>query len=187
MLLCVNNMEHPLSTEEEPKIMFGVAFSDYGMAEEFCTFGATSEEEFENIVDSRGTVYLGKHTMCIGEISKPEHEQMSAEWVQAAKSAIRLYMDKNDFHYEAEKNLAPGNYRVYVKGFSKGDTDSRIIFEHENGSLYEGLYYFVHDISQDSVADLNHVALVSEPDEAYMQRLAKVRENAALIMEYSVQ
>ena len=45
----------------------------------------------------------------------------------------------------------------------------------------------MHDISQDSVADLNHVALVSEPDEAYMQRLAKVRENAALIMEYSVQ
>jgi len=188
VLLIVNNLEHPLSTEEEPLYSFGIAFSEQGMEEKFYTIGTVTRTELTYMTEVRGETYLGSYSLHITEIVKPQHEQMSEEWKQRAEAAIRRYMDKNDFSSEKEKNLEPGKYHVYIKGFSKGDVDSVIVFEHENGNVYEGGYYFVHDISETLPADLNHVELVEDPSDSYYKKwLDKVRENAALHMEYWVQ
>lgn len=188
VLLIVNNLEHPWSTEEEPLYKFGIAFSEQGMEEKFYTMGTATRTELTFMTEERGETYLGSYSLHITEIVKPQHEQMSEEWKQQAEAAIRRYMDKNDFHYEKEENLEPGKYHVYIKGFSKADVDSVIVFEHENGNVYQGLYYFVHDISETRTADLNHVELVEDPGDSYYKEwLDKVRENAALHMEYWVQ
>lgn len=187
VLMIVNNLEHPLSTAEEPLYRFGIAFSEQGMEEKFYTFGTASEKELNYMTKSRGEVYLGSYSLHISEIIKPQHELMSEEWKRQAETAIQQYMDKNDFYSEKEKNLAPGKYHVYIKGFSKGDVDTVIIFEHENGNVYQGDYYFVHDISAESSANLNHVELIEDPSESYAQWLDKVRESAAINMEYYVQ
>lgn len=186
VLMIVNNLEHPLSTAEEPLYRFGIAFSEQGMEEKFYTFGTASEKELNYMTKSRGEVYLGSYSLHISEIIKPQHELMSEEWKRQAETAIQQYMDKNDFYSEKEKNLAPGKYHVYIKGFSKGDVDTVIIFEHENGSIYQGHYYFVHDIAEKLSADLNHVELIADPSESYDQWLDKVRESAALHIEYLV-
>lgn len=187
VLLIINNLEHPLSTEEKPLFVFGIAFSEQGMEEKFYTFGTTTRDTLTHMTEERNKMYLGRYFLHISEIVKPQHEQMSEEWKQRAETAIQRYMDKNDFYSKTEKNLEPGKYHVYIKGFSKGDVDTIIVFEHENGNIYQGFYYFVHDISADTPADLNHVELVSEPDGDYAQWLDKLKENAALSMEYSVQ
>ena len=187
VLLIVNNLEHPLSTEEEPLYSFGIAFSEQGMEEKFYTYGTAASNTLAYMTEDRDEVYLGSYSLRVSEIAKPQHEQMSEEWKQRAEAAIQLYMDKNDFYSEKEKNLEPGKYQVYIKGFSKGDVDSIIIFEHENGNVYQGFYYFVHGISEAQPADLNHVELVADPSDGYGQWLEKVREGAALHMEYWVQ
>ena len=187
VLLIVNNLDHPLSTEEEPLYSFGIAFSEQGMEEKFYTYGTAASNTLAYMTEDRDEVYLGSYSLRVSEIAKPQHEQMSEEWKQRAEAAIQLYMDKNDFYSEKEKNLEPGKYQVYIKGFSKGDVDSIIIFEHENGNVYQGFYYFVHGISEAQPADLNHVELVADPSDSYDQWLEKVREGAALHMEYWVQ
>lgn len=186
VLLIVSNLEHPLSTEEKPFYSFGISFSEQGMEEKFYTFGTATQEELAFMTEERGCAYLGNYSLHISEIIKPQHEQMSNEWKQMAQTAIQRYMDENDFYPEEEKNLEPGKYHVYIQGFSKGDTDTIIIFEHENGNVYEGYYYFVHDISEELPADLNHVGLVTDPSAGYGLWLDKVREGAALHIEYLV-
>lgn len=187
VILIVNNLEHPLSTEEKPLYSFGVAFSKQGMAEKFHSFGKQPRDALTFMTEERGGVYLGNYSLHISEITKPQHEQMSDEWKWLAEAAIRRYMDKNDFYGEKDKNLQPGKYHIHIKGFAVGDTDTTVVFEHEDGDVYQGFYYFVHDISKDTPADLNHVELVSELNANYAEWIEKVRENATLSMEYSVQ
>jgi len=187
VLLIVNNLEHPLSTEEKPLYSFGIAFSEQGMEEKFYTYGTTSSNTLAYMTEDRDEVYLGSYSLHINEIAKPQHEQMSNEWKKQAEAAIQRYMEKNDFYSEKEKNLEPGKYSVYIKGFSKGDIDSIIVFEHENGNIYQGFYYFVHSISTELPADLNHVEFVANSSGSYKEWVDKVRESPALHMEYWVQ
>lgn len=179
--LVFKGIEHPLSTEEESKLYcVGIKVTETGLESRFFSGYHISETEITG-------AFLGSYHVQIDEIVAPKHEEMSNEWKDAAEKALRLYMDENDFYSYAKDNLEIGNCKVYIKGFSANDTHTKIIIEHENGNVYEGFYYFVHDISGDSSADLNNVTLVKNVnDESYRIYLERVKENAAFTMEYAV-
>lgn len=179
ILLIVNNLEHPLSTEEKPLYCFGVAFSERGMEEKFYIFGTAGADTLAYMTELCEEVYLGSYSLCISEIEKPRHEQMSEEWKQRAKTVLQQYMDTNKFSSETEKNLESGRYHVYIKGFAQSDTDTSVIFEHENGTVYESHYHFVHDATGGpSPASIENIS----PD-----CLEKIKLNAAFEMVYEVE
>lgn len=186
----ITNIYHPLSTQEEPLLYdFAIPINNFELCSDFYSWGYILQSEKNNYFTD-DSVYLGKHSLCIDEITVPEHEKMSEEWKNKAKEAIGLYMQENDFYSTKEKNLLPGKYHVYIQGFSKSDEDSIIIFENENGCVYRGFYYFVHtDVYYEGPADLNKVEKVEEEyvqEKAFQTYLSKVKANAALEMEYEV-
>ena len=176
--MVVTNMEHPKSTENSPRLyMFGISITEKGLQSDFYAQGDISPQDTSFL---EKMTCMGHHTMKIGEILPPTYETVSEEWKQRAERAIRLYMDNNDFYSENGRNLPAGKYNVYIKGFSESDVDSTIVFEHEDGSVRTGQYYFIHSIPAETPADLNHVALETI-DTAYLDKL---KENAAFHMEY---
>ena len=96
-------------------------------------------------------------------------------------------MDNNNFSAIKDKNLRPGNYHVYVQGFDPADVDSIIAFEHEDGTIYFGHFYFVHNSVPNRPADLNHVSIPEySTQEDSAKILEKIRSCAAISMEYAV-
>ena len=184
--IVITNMEHPLSNKQSPKLYrFGILITEKGMQSVFYEESYISSLKKCNTRVPEGADYLGHYTMHIDEIIQPTYEIMTDQWKHKAENAIRLYMDKNDFYSGSDKNLPIGKYNVYIQGFSESDTDSRIVFEHENGQIYLGQYYFVHDISN-TTADLNHVELLECDSADYAEYLSRLKLNAALHIEYSV-
>ncbi|SEW32759.1 hypothetical protein [[Clostridium] fimetarium] len=185
--LAITNMQHPLSSEGSPQLYeFGIDITEGGLRSDFYYQGYGTQKETYSF-SGKELVYLGSYTMRIEEIKKPTYETMIDEWKENAKSAIRLYMDMNNFYGDKSYNLAPGNYHIYVQNFFKTDKDSIIIFENENGSIYTGFYYFVHDISASHPADLNKVALYDiSYDKSFETYLEKVKLDSALAMVYTV-
>lgn len=183
----ITNIQHPLSSAEKSQLyVFGIDITEWGLRSDFSYQGHTPQEEPYSFINNK-TVHLGSQTLHIDEVQKPEHEEMDDEWKKKAQKAIQLYMDKNDFYADKDDNLEPGKYHVYVQKFSKSDKDSTIIFKNQNGIIYVGYYYFVHDISADNAADLNGVELVENANEkAFQIYLDRVRSNPALEMEYRV-
>lgn len=184
--LVITNIQYPLSSEGTPQLYeFGIDITEGGLRSNF--YNQWHGPQIETYISAKELVYLGSYTMRIEEIKKPTYETMNDEWKENAKSAIRLYMDMNNFYGDKSYNLAPGNYHIYVQNFSKTDKDSIIIFENENGSIYTGYYYFVHDISPSHPADLNKVALEESSNEkSFETYLEKVKLDPALAMEYTV-
>ena len=184
----VTNIEHPLSSEQSPRLYrFGVCVNEYGLQSYFYEGGApVSPQENWGTCPPEGTMYLGHYSMDLNQNTQPIHEKMTDQWKQRAEAAIRIYMDKNDFSSVDAENLQAGKYNVYIQGFSESDVDSTIIFEHENGQVYLGRYYFVHYIVETAAADLNHVELMENIDTEFMDYLDKLKMNAAFSMEYVV-
>ncbi len=178
--IVINNMLYPSSTEENPQVYaFGIRITEWGLQSDFIleSFGP-KKETYEFYKD---VTYLGRYTMRIDEIIKPQYEQMDSEWVESTKRNIRMYMDEN-----MDEILESGNYHVYVKKFFKGDTDSIIFFEHENGNIYRAYYYFVH-YSAEGSADLNHLELVEyDESESFKKYYEKIKSDPAVSLEYSV-
>lgn len=176
----ITNIEHPLSTENEPKLYFaGIEITQKGLRSDFCRgYHINADEE------TKGE-FLGNYSMCITEIVEPTHEEMSNEWKEQAEAELKLYMDENAYSAVEENNLPVGNYHVYVAGFSEADADSDVIFEHEDGQVYIGTYLSLHHISGEDAANLHRVALCEYP-ESEAEYLNKVREEAAFSMEYAV-
>lgn len=183
----ITNIQHPLSSPDNILLYeFGIDVTEWGLRSEFSYQGNTTKGKPYSFIGD-DTIYLGSHTMRIDEIKKPEHEEMDDEWKKKAHKAIQLYMDKNDFYADKDDNLEPGKYHVYIQKFSKSDKDSTIIFKNQNGIIYVGYYYFVHDISDDNAADLNGVELVETANEkAFQIYLERVCSNPALEMEYTL-
>ena len=186
--IVTTNVEHPISTEQEFELCgFAIQLTEYGLQSYFyMQFPIAPQENYLDALPV-GTVYLGHHSMKMSQITQPVHQKMSDRWKQHAETAIRLYMDKNNFYVvEDNKNLQTGKYNIYIQGFSESDVDSTIVFEHENGSIYVGQYYFVHSISGENPADLNHVELVEDTNADFIEYLHRLKRNAALCMQYSV-
>ena len=185
--LIITGLQHPLSTEETPQLYdFSIILTEWGLQSYFYSEGHIPQE---NALDdyNNNYIYLGSYNMLIDEIIRPEYESMNDEWKQNIKAAIKLYMDNN---YK-EMNLAPGNYHVYVQGFFRGDTNGAIIFENENGSVYTGTYYFIHEASGSYPADLSNVELYvpinNARDEEFRAYLKKLHDDNAVMLEYTVQ
>ncbi|SEW32751.1 hypothetical protein [[Clostridium] fimetarium] len=185
--LVITNMQYPLSSEGTPQLYeYGIDITEWGLRSDFSYQGHWPQRETYSFSGNE-LIHLGSYRMRIEEIKKPVYETIDDEWKENAKSAIRLYMDMNDFYGDESHNLAPGNYHIYVQKFFKTDKDSIIIFENENGSIYTGYYYFVHDISTSHPADLNKVALnESSSEKSFEIYLEKVRLDPAVAMEYKV-
>lgn len=183
--LVITNIAHPLSSEDTTKLYeFGIEITEFGMRSDFYYQGhSISKEKYNFLKDDM--VYLGQYTMLLEDVVKPNFEEMDDTWKKNVASAIKLYMD-NNFYSETEKNLAAGEYKVYVQSFFKSDNDTKIIFEHENGKIYVGNYYFVHEIAPNKPADLNKVVLSDDNTEAFKKYLEKVRSNSAVTVEYFV-
>lgn len=186
VFLIITNVEHPMSTEDIAyRYIFGIRVSEVGLQTSFFTQHKVTDTDHFGMIDE-DALYLGEHSISTKDIQQPEHEQMSDQWKQNAEAELCLYMDKNDFYQQAEKNLQPGKYNVYIQGFSESDDHTRVIFEHENGQVYQGTYYFVHNVTGETPADLNHVEPMDDPNTAFMDYLNKVRIHAAFSMEYVV-
>ncbi len=180
------NMEHPSSTENcFVRYAFGIDLTEYGLKTDFSYLGQMSPNDYSALVDA--SVYLGSHSVNIEEIKRPTYEEKTKEWKDCVESAVRLYMDENDFYAEEGKNLKPGNYRIYIQNFSEGDQVSTIIFEHDNGDIYSGVYYFVQEATKDMRADLNKVALIKGDElPTFKEYFDKVKLNPAVSFEYTV-
>ncbi len=186
--MIVTNVKHPLSTEQTPLLYkFGIQISKYGLQSDFCEQSYVQQEKENGVSFPEETIYLGQHSMCISQIVQPVYEEMTDQWKKQAETALRLYMDDNNFYSQAEKNLQAGKYQVFIQGFTKSDVDTTVVFVHESGQIYLGEYYFVHSISDKVPADLNKVELVEDIDPQFMAYLDKLRLTAALTMEYQVE
>lgn len=186
--MIVTNVKHPLSTEQTPLLYkFGIQISEYGLLSDFCEQSYVQQEKDNSASFPEETIYLGQYSMSINQIEQPVYEEMTDQWKKQAETALRLYMDDNNFDSDTEKNLQAGKYQVYIQGFTKNDVDSTVIFEHEDGQIYVGRYHFVHDISDEVSADLNKVELVEDIGPQFMAYLDKLRLTAALTMEYQVE
>ena len=185
--LVITNMQHPLSSEGSLQMYeFGINITEWGLQSDFSYQGHGPQRESYSF-SGNDVIYLGSYTVRINEVKKPAYDTIADEWKENAKSAIRLYMDKNVFYADKSYNLAKGNYHIYVQKFFKSDKDSIIIFENENGSIYTGYYYFVHDISGVHPANLNKIALNENSNEkSFEMYLEKVRLDPAVAMEYTV-
>lgn len=183
----ITNVQHPLSTTGDLRLYeFGIDITELGLRSDFSYQGHVLQGEKYSFIGDQ-TVYLGTYTMLIDEIKKPDYEKMDDEWKKKVEAAIRLYMDRNNFYSDRDDNLASGKYRIYVQSFFKSDKDSTIIFENENGDIYVGDYYFVHDIAATEPADLNNVMLnMSSDEKTFTSYLEKVHSDPAIAMEYSI-
>lgn len=184
--IVIENVPHPRSTATETYFYdFQIEATEKGLASDFCASFVSSQDEIDRIGE-HGETLIGHYSMCLSTVSKPSNEIMSREWADAAENALRSYMNQNDFYSEKEDNLPSGEYHVYIRGFTAADRDSRVYFEHEDGRVYEGNYCFVHEVSAERRADLNHVALVAYEEADFSLSFERVKESAALMMEYTV-
>lgn len=185
--MIVTNMQYPLSNEELPQLYrFGFLVTENGLPSDFYEQGHVSSQLDYHKCVPEGSTLLGHYTMHISQITKPVYAAVTEQWKARAEAAVRLYMDNNKFYSEQEKNLQPGNYKIYIQGFCESDWDSTIIFEHENGQIYLGQYYFVQDIISAHPADLNHVELVEDVTADFIEYIQKIKQNAVLYMEHSI-
>lgn len=184
--IVIENVPHPRSTASETYFYdFQIEATEKGLASDFCASFVSSQDEI-NRIGENGEILIGHYSMCLSTVSKPSNEIMSREWADAAEKALRSYMDRNDFYAEKEDNLPSGKYHVYIRGFTAADRDSRVYFEHEDGRVYEGNYCFVHEVSAERQADLNHVTPASYEEAGFSQSFERVKESAALMMEYTI-
>ncbi|MBQ9838141.1 MAG: hypothetical protein IJO56_01400 [Oscillospiraceae bacterium] len=183
----IENMEHPRSTAETTMLYkLGISISERGLQTDFSEISHVykSEDVLEYLVE--GGTYLGHHTALINNISAPIHEEMSEQWKVRAEAALRRYMSENDFYSDEQKNLPEGEYDVYIKGFSETDIDGTVVFVHEDGRVYRGEYYFVHNILDGQTADINRVLPIEGTDIDLAEFVDRIRQNAAFHMKYEV-
>ena len=183
----IENIPHPRSTESETYYYdFQINVTENGLGSDFCASGASPYSSIDS-TGEQGERLIGHYSMNLPAVTKPVIEVMSREWTDAAENALRKYMDWNEFYGRSKTNLPVGNYHVYIKGFTAADMNTLVYFEHEDGRVYEGYYYFVHGVSGERIADLNHVALALAYDsEDFLRSFERVKETAALTMEYAI-
>ncbi len=184
LYIVITNIKPLSSTEEKPLLYtFALHITEGGVQSDFYTENKLPPESANDgyYQGHDEMIYLGHYTMRIDEVTKPQYEEMDSKWVESVTRSIKLYMDAHGGGFE------PGNYHVYVKKFFKGDTDSIIFFEHENGNIYSAFYYFVHETG-DYEADLNHLELDEylNSDELYKEYYEKIKSDPAVSLEYSV-
>lgn len=185
--ICVvfTNINHPYSTAEQ---QYFYVIKTYVTTVGLRNIPMIDKIKVEETKRSAYTnAFLETHSMCLAEIVRPQYEIMSEEWKTITEENIRIYMDNNNFHYIKDENLRPGNYHVYVQGFDPADVDSKIAFEHEDGTIYFGIFYFIHHPVPNRPADLNHVSIPEySTQEDSAKILEKIRSCAAISMEYVV-
>jgi hypothetical protein len=187
--LAITNIQHPRLTEAGSTqfYMLGIHIDEKGLQSGF-NFATSGPKQGEGFFSNCAVVYLGSYTMRIDGLERPQYEAMDAEWVERTEDAIRLYMDYDYSNPNIKKLLGPGSYQVYVKGFFKGDTNSTIIFVHEDGPMYIGSYRYVREGSGDRPANLHKVSPVEDPgNERFQAYLEKVRLDAVISMEYTIE
>ena len=192
LILVIKNFFHPFTPDGKPRVyVMGIRINEWGVQSTFHTYWGSILEEALEYYKENG-LYLGSYIMRIDEIVKPNFEIMDSEWEDCVERELRLYMDENPKTFKDGGNvmvgtLDSGKYTVYVERFFESDIDSYIIFEHENGDIYRGFYYFIHDCSGIISADLNKVRLVEEQDSDYFRDyMEKVRSDPAISFEYTV-
>lgn len=184
--IIITNIAHPLSTADNPLLYnFGIDVTKFGLRSNFSYMAHISK----HLGDGPKTLwsqYLGHYSLRITEVSRPLHENPSDEWVTTVKNGLRLFMD-NCSSYAIDR-FAPGKYTVYVQGFSQSDVNSAVVFVHENGAVYMGDFYFVHEVSNGVPANLNRVALIDYAnDKQFQVYLSRLRKEAVLEMEHVVE
>ena len=184
--LVITNVLHPYPSGSDPQLcVYGIGIKRWGLQSHFFYASRTEKEKPDAflIAEKRETaIFLGSHSIRIDEIKTPKHEQMDDTWKESVKKEVQLYMD-NSVTLADITFMSPGKYNVYIQGFSESDDDTDIYFENEDGDIYRGLYYFIHNVSKHTEswpADLNHVERL---EDAGTFAFEKVRANAVLSFE----
>lgn len=185
--LVITNVLNPYPSGSDPQLcVYGIGIKKWGLQSDFF-YGGRTEKEKPYFLPTSGdfgetAVFLGSHSIRIDEIKTPKHEQMDDTWKESVKKEVQLYMDNSDTLADITF-MSPGKYNVYIMGFFESDDDTYIYFENENGDIYRGLYYFIHNVSKHTEswpADLNHVERAEGADIDVFER---VRANAVLSFE----
>lgn len=189
----IRNIEHYQSTPENPLFYsMSIFLTKYGMPSDFNSCGPIKKDAVCDESD-----YLGKYSMRIDEIIRPNYEEIGEALEKNVKSAVQLYMNRNDFMGEektfpegpeVQTSFKTGTYNVYVKKFSEADTDSTVIFEHEDGSIYEAKYCFVHEAIETKEANLRYIFYYSAINETdgHKSFVDKVKKDPLLCFKYVV-
>ena len=123
---------------------FGYSISSKGMSHVSYSMGpVVYDDNYGKSTDTKSFQYLGKFSMVINTITKPEYDEISDIQCMAIDSGIKQWMESDGTYLE------PGTYTVYVCGFYKADSNATIYFLHENGSLYSGFIWTLTGISED--------------------------------------
>lgn len=186
ILFVMPGIEHPLSQPDDVQI-YGMStrITEEGISSAYLAANRISTDRYKSLFDNEEYIYLGRHSLYMEEIVPPVYEEKSEEWKRNVETGIQLYMDQNEIY--GGESFKPGKYKVYVMNFTKADCDSWILFEHEDGDIYYGIYYYVNIDWPNSPANLNHVELKDEDRVEYSKSYyEKLKEHAAICVEYEV-
>lgn len=87
----------------------------------------------------------------------------------------------------SKKDFVPGNYHVYVQKFFKGDADSYVIFEDENGKFYGAPYPSIHYVPKKHEAYLGSVESFGFADDKFIKGfIEKIKADPAVSLEYAI-
>lgn len=170
-----------INQKENKELVIGIDVTEWGLRSGFSYQGLISLDQTDDFVE--GMDFLGSFSMHIDKIIPPKYQTVDSDWQKKMKNAIQLYMDDENLN----QGLPEGNYTVYVQKFFESDKDSSILFEHENGDIYIGDYYFIHEVSGENPADLNKVELYEYSDESFKKYVEKVRLDPAVSLEYCIE
>jgi len=179
--LTITSFQYPeLSEDGRPQFYsFWINVTPKGLQSDFFYQGFGPQKSSEYYSESRW-VYLGSHTMLIGEIYKPQFEVMDEEWVKKADNSIRLFLDFAPTYWK------PGKYHITVKGFFESDTKSIIVIESENGVIHQGFIYSVHSITGEHMASIRITIIENPTEEAFQNWLKLIKLDAAVSMEITI-
>lgn len=122
---------------------FGYSISAKGMSHVYYSMSSTVyDDSYGKSTDSTSHQYLGKFSMVINNITKPEYDEISDIQCAAIDSGVKQWMESDKTYLE------PGTYTVYVYGFYKADSSATIYFIHENGSIYSGFIWTLTGVSE---------------------------------------
>ena len=161
------------------------------MQSDFISQGHIQSDEALEYFNNEDRIYLGSYSMRIDEITRPNFQEMNREWRENAEKEIQMFMEThNGMHLDETRTgfLEPGNYHVYIENFFKSDDNSRIVFLHENGNVYQSFFHFIHYLTGDKIASVMNTPLIGNINESLPLRLyvEKLQSDFAVNIEYQV-
>ena len=158
--------------------------SEQGLGRTICyMYGVPADSDVTKDCEDEIT-FIGDFSFNIPEITLPEYNKKSADWISNATEAVKKYItDSKDTDFD------PTAYEIYIKNFTEADQSTLIYFIGENGSMYLGNFNFVNSVPANSIASISNVQKIELNEsnkESYMSYVKKIKDSAALNLSYTI-